>query len=265
MPVGTSGMALRIVRAFSCSTLLFSGSTVTKWQFKAPSKKRHQASSTFLLDVFSALLPDDVRVEREVGDGNCFFRAIARQQYGDPDLHRRVRKEICDYMAAHPELLQWFLRNDIAAASPDSYILSMRRDRQHGGLEEALYAQLRYNKKVDIVLLEESVRDAGLSWYDTRELCSMHVPPVAPAILNQLFPPGAADAGTFRLVMHVDGYHWDSLTEGTRCLTKVCVVSSMRSSVMCTCFSGQVKLEVHLQVVPILPGYFCYLRDSDSR
>jgi len=41
--------------------------------------------------------------EKEVqGDGNCQFRAIADQVYGDESKHREVRRDITDWLAANP-------------------------------------------------------------------------------------------------------------------------------------------------------------------
>ena len=37
-------------------------------------------------------------LEDEKGDGHCFYRAVARRLYGDPEQHRRVRIDLCDYM-----------------------------------------------------------------------------------------------------------------------------------------------------------------------
>jgi hypothetical protein len=36
-------------------------------------------------------------------DGNCLFRAIAHQVYGDEDRHAKLRAMCCDYMLKHQE------------------------------------------------------------------------------------------------------------------------------------------------------------------
>jgi hypothetical protein len=35
------------------------------------------------------------------GDGNCLFRAVAHQVWGDPELHPMVRTMVCDFMLAN--------------------------------------------------------------------------------------------------------------------------------------------------------------------
>ena len=39
-------------------------------------------------------IPAGFRFEGEAGDGDCLFRAIARQQYGSSDNFQRVRDDI---------------------------------------------------------------------------------------------------------------------------------------------------------------------------
>lgn len=37
-------------------------------------------------------------LEQQSGDGNCLYRCLARQYYGDANRHPDVRREICEYL-----------------------------------------------------------------------------------------------------------------------------------------------------------------------
>ena len=47
-----------------------------------------------------------------LGDGNCLFRALSDQFYGSPSQHLYLRKEICDWMAAHKLRYEPFIEDD---------------------------------------------------------------------------------------------------------------------------------------------------------
>eukprot|EP00968_Pinguiococcus_pyrenoidosus_P026785 scaffold7335_cov289-Pinguiococcus_pyrenoidosus.AAC.6 len=46
------------------------------------------------------------------GDGNCLFRAVAHQVYGDDELHKLVRKACCDYMEREATFFEQFVEGD---------------------------------------------------------------------------------------------------------------------------------------------------------
>ena len=43
----------------------------------------------------------DCIIEKMTEDGNCLYRAVARQIYGDQELYQRVRDETVDYIILH--------------------------------------------------------------------------------------------------------------------------------------------------------------------
>lgn len=119
-----------------------------------------------------AVPPGLVRV-REIGDGSCLFHALARQVFGSPDLARRVRTELCDWMQQHlssasearcdpgslsPEHWQ-LVRAQRAelftggsaggnARSLQTYVARMRRHSEWGTGLEALCAAYVYRRPV---------------------------------------------------------------------------------------------------------------------
>lgn len=47
-----------------------------------------------------------------LGDGNCLFRALSDQLYGNPSHHLRLRQEICDWIAAHKSRYEPFVEDE---------------------------------------------------------------------------------------------------------------------------------------------------------
>ena len=45
--------------------------------------------------------PNSWCIHREVGDGSCGFRALARHILGDAERHLQIRSEIVQYLSAH--------------------------------------------------------------------------------------------------------------------------------------------------------------------
>ena len=47
-----------------------------------------------------ALKKRGLEIREQDGDGNCLFRAISLQVYGDPNMHGDVRKQCMDHMVS---------------------------------------------------------------------------------------------------------------------------------------------------------------------
>jgi OTU domain-containing protein 3 len=84
-------------------------------------------------------------------DGNCLFRALSDQLYGDMGIcHDHVRSDICDFMADNQDDFKVFLVFDDEgdegedAKDFDSYISSMRQDGDWGGNLELVAAARLY-------------------------------------------------------------------------------------------------------------------------
>ena len=57
----------------------------------------------------------------EIGrDGNCLFRSIAHQAYGDEDLHKMIRKKCMEYLLSEKEYFADFIIG--GSESVESYI-----------------------------------------------------------------------------------------------------------------------------------------------
>ncbi|KAJ3763516.1 hypothetical protein EV360DRAFT_91809 [Lentinula raphanica] len=87
-----------------------------------------------------------------IGDGNCLFRALSDQYYGSPSRHVEVRREICDFIEAHPERYEGFVDVDEFGDSGvrkgkggglSAYVAGMRQNATYGGhMELSAFAHL---------------------------------------------------------------------------------------------------------------------------
>mmetsp|Transcript_27922 Transcript_27922/g.66526 ORF Transcript_27922/g.66526 Transcript_27922/m.66526 type:complete len:697 (-) Transcript_27922:440-2530(-) len=80
------------------------------------------------------------------GDGNCLFRAISLQVYGDQSNHGDVRSACLDFMereSAH-------YRNFVADEDFADYVSRKRRDRVHGNHAEIQAMSELYNRSIEV-------------------------------------------------------------------------------------------------------------------
>ena len=78
-------------------------------------------------------------IEKMEEDGNCLFRAVARQIYGDQKRYKKIRKETVEHVVAHRNYFARF-ETDI-----DGRILEQLRNGSWGGNLEIMAASERYN------------------------------------------------------------------------------------------------------------------------
>ena len=95
----------------------------------------------------------------ERGDGNCLFRALARQVWLDPEYHGVVRRDICDTIQANPDLFNAI--KDPGDPMLDKYLLSMRKPMVFGGLTEIVFAMLAYKRMVEVSIVEASANGSS--------------------------------------------------------------------------------------------------------
>ncbi|PWN87176.1 cysteine proteinase [Acaromyces ingoldii] len=97
------------------------------------------------------------------GDGNCLFRALSDQLYGDAAHHYRLRQELCDYIEANPERF----RNYIEGSEVESYVHNMRQDHVYGGDKEISAFAFAKQKVVKIIVggddfnIQDDIQDGG--------------------------------------------------------------------------------------------------------
>lgn len=86
-----------------------------------------------------------VIVDQE-SDGNCLFRSVAHQVYGDDRLHNVVREKCLDYIASQSYFFQSFIDNE----NIKDYVLRLKHNGEWGGdIEIQAMAEI-YNRPIEI-------------------------------------------------------------------------------------------------------------------
>ena len=84
-------------------------------------------------------------------DGACFFRGVARQLFGDPNLHGRVRREVCDHMQRHADHFESFISGGTLAG----HLVEMRKPATWGGQAEVVAVEELYDRYIQIFRIDE--------------------------------------------------------------------------------------------------------------
>ena len=63
-----------------------------------------------------------------MGDGNCLFRALAREALDDNERYDELRDAIWDFILARRNTFSSFVENE----DVEAYIQSMRKDGEYG-------------------------------------------------------------------------------------------------------------------------------------
>ena len=64
-----------------------------------------------------------LKIEEVSGDGNCLFRAVGDQIFGEEQKHEFLREQVCDHLEVNKEEYKWFIEED---KNIDEYINTMR-------------------------------------------------------------------------------------------------------------------------------------------
>ena len=93
-----------------------------------------------------ALKKKGLEIVEQAGDGNCLFRAISLQVYGDPNMHAEVRARCMDFMAVNEEHFGEFVTGETFK----EYIARKRLDGVHGNNPEIQAISELYNRPVQV-------------------------------------------------------------------------------------------------------------------
>ena len=95
----------------------------------------------------AAFQADGLRRVDVIGDGNCFFRALAKQVNGDEQLHGGARHETIRYMREHREEFDQFVHR----VDFDSYVDRMSREGTYvEGEIELMAAAKTFNVRIRV-------------------------------------------------------------------------------------------------------------------
>ncbi|XP_077235695.1 OTU-like cysteine protease family protein [Tasmannia lanceolata] len=101
----------------------------------------------FVIDVRRA---KGLEVKRMVEDGNCLFRAVADQVYGDTELYDLTRQMCIDYMERERDHFSQFITEGFT-----SYCKRKRRDKVYGNNVEIQALSEMYNRPIHIYSYSE--------------------------------------------------------------------------------------------------------------
>jgi len=78
-------------------------------------------------------------------DGNCLFRSVADQIYGDQEMHDQVRERCIDYITAERDHYSQFITEEF-----EDYVARKRQDRAFGNNTEIQAIGELYNRPIEI-------------------------------------------------------------------------------------------------------------------
>jgi OTU domain-containing protein 5 len=90
-----------------------------------------------------------MRIIEVGGDGNCLFRSIAFQAYGDEELHKMIRGKCMDYILNEKEYFKDFIiGGDVT--SVEAYVQKKRLNAVWGDDVEIQALSELYNRPIEI-------------------------------------------------------------------------------------------------------------------
>jgi hypothetical protein len=111
-------------------------------------QRQIQAMSDMFRQYVTALATWSYSIKDVMGDGNCLFRAVAHQVYGDEEEHAVVRDRCCTYMETHRTFFSDFVEGGDDAF--DEYIRWKREDACWGDDPEIQALCEMYNRPAEI-------------------------------------------------------------------------------------------------------------------
>ena len=92
------------------------------------------------------------------GDGNCLFRAISLQVYGDPSMHLEVRRNCMDFMEREVD----HFRNFVADEEFEEYIARKRLEGVHGNHNEIQAMSELYNRSIEVYVPNHGIEPINI-------------------------------------------------------------------------------------------------------
>ena len=106
-------------------------------------------------EVEEALDFDQWEIVKSKGDGNCLFRSVAQEVYGDQLHHDKVRQEVADHIVKETGYYFDFIDHKDGF---NAYIAELRTNGEWGGDIELQAASELYNKRVLVYSLDKDSR-----------------------------------------------------------------------------------------------------------
>lgn len=91
-----------------------------------------------------------MRIVETGRDGNCLFRSIAHQAYGDEDMHKMIRQKCMDYILSEKDYFKDFIVGGSSEDSVESYVQRKRLNAIWGDDVEIQALSEIYNRPIEI-------------------------------------------------------------------------------------------------------------------
>lgn len=109
-------------------------------------------------DFEEALKKHGLELAEQEGDGNCLFRAVSLQVYGDATNHGEVRRRCLDFMARDEPHFSSFIIDEPFR----EYIQRKRRDGVHGNNPEIQAISELYNRPVEVFVPDNGAKPINI-------------------------------------------------------------------------------------------------------
>ncbi|OMJ26875.1 OTU domain-containing protein 3 [Smittium culicis] len=96
-------------------------------------------------DLETSLKESGLYCKEILGDGNCLFRALSDQYYGDTSKHGQIRHNVCMFILANKQDFEPFIDSDF-----ESYVKNMRKDGVFGGNMELVAFSRHYGADIKV-------------------------------------------------------------------------------------------------------------------
>ena len=99
------------------------------------------------------LLSRGLVLHQALPDGNCLFRSVADQMYGDQSFHDVVREATMNWMVKERDFYSQYISEDF-----ETYVARKRKDRVFGNHVEMQAISELYNRRIEVYDVEEFLK-----------------------------------------------------------------------------------------------------------
>ena len=143
--------------------------------YKYTTHTRHISEQSSQYDHYiSGLQRHSLNVVSVAGDGNCLFRSVAHQVYGDDELHVLVRQKCMDYMEANADFFSQFIEGGIETFH--LYVTAKRQLACWGDDPEIQAMCEMYDRPAEIWSYDPQIGARKLRTFHEPTSASMHSP-----------------------------------------------------------------------------------------
>ena len=161
---------------FACNVFLGPKSTDDGNHEYSTHTRHISEQSTQYDNYISGLQRHSLNVVSVAGDGNCLFRSVAHQVYGDDELHEVVRQNCMDHMAANADFFSRFAVGGMETFH--LYVADMRKWGRWGDDPEIQAMSELYHRPVEIWAYDPQIGARKLRTFHEATSATNPLPPI---------------------------------------------------------------------------------------